>query len=117
VAHCVALFTPAPEVLHKKLYGTEIDWWSFGVMLYEMMFWRLPFHGDADRLRYAILNEEPRFPKEADKHLANLIKGVRAFRSTLASGGSLTNNHLHLASRQEPRHPIWLQGGPLESMV
>lgn len=64
-------------MLQKKLYFIEIDWWSFGVMLYEMMFWRLPFSGDADRLRYSILNEEARYPKDADKHLLALLKGVR----------------------------------------
>lgn len=66
----------APEVLQKKLYRSEVDWWSFGVMLYEMMFWRLPFTGDADKLRYSILNDEPRFPKDGDKNLVALLRGL-----------------------------------------
>ena len=36
----------APEVLLKKGYGLECDWWSVGAIMYEMMVGYPPFYSD-----------------------------------------------------------------------
>ena len=36
----------APEVLVKKGYGMECDWWSVGAIMYEMMVGYPPFYSD-----------------------------------------------------------------------
>jgi tRNA A-37 threonylcarbamoyl transferase component Bud32 len=34
----------APELLKGQKYGTAVDWWSFGILLFEMMHGRTPFY-------------------------------------------------------------------------
>ena len=47
----------APEVLNKKGYGQEIDWWSVGVIFFEMLCGYAPFCSkDTNEVCYKILN-------------------------------------------------------------
>jgi len=49
----------APEVLNKKGYGQEIDWWSVGVIFFEMLVGYAPFCSkDTSEVCYKILNWE-----------------------------------------------------------
>ncbi|KAJ8411719.1 hypothetical protein AAFF_G00153570 [Aldrovandia affinis] len=49
----------APEILQEMLYGTSVDWWALGVLLYEMLCGHAPFEAEnEDDLFEAILNEE-----------------------------------------------------------
>ena len=36
----------APEVIQGAAYSYEVDWWSFGTMLYEMLTGKKTFPGD-----------------------------------------------------------------------
>lgn len=36
----------APEMLKKKPYTTSVDWWSLGVVLYELLWAKRPFRAD-----------------------------------------------------------------------
>ncbi|KAL5106138.1 Ribosomal protein S6 kinase alpha-3 [Taenia crassiceps] len=35
----------APEIVTRRGHGPAADWWSFGVLMYEMLTGTLPFHG------------------------------------------------------------------------
>ncbi|KAM7538559.1 hypothetical protein Aperf_G00000048700 [Anoplocephala perfoliata] len=36
----------APEIVNRRGHSSAADWWSFGVLMYEMLTGTLPFHGD-----------------------------------------------------------------------
>lgn len=54
----------APEVLKGEEHGFPMDWWSFGILLYEMIYGYTPFKGasSTDATLYNILEKEPEFP-------------------------------------------------------
>ncbi|KAA8494117.1 Serine/threonine-protein kinase CBK1 [Porphyridium purpureum] len=71
----------APEVLMKRGYGSECDWWSLGVVIFEMLVGYPPFYAeDALQTCKKILNwqETLQFPPEANISWAakNLITAL-----------------------------------------
>lgn len=55
----------APEMLKKEKYGDEVDWWSFGCVLYEFLAGRCPFSKQNSGMERdeATLNWEIKFPQ------------------------------------------------------
>ncbi|XP_008785082.1 protein kinase PINOID 2-like [Phoenix dactylifera] len=56
----------APEVISGAGHGSAVDWWTFGVFLYEMMYGRTPFKGEDNEKTLANIIKQPlTFPKVA----------------------------------------------------
>ncbi|KAI9556988.1 hypothetical protein GHT06_016782 [Daphnia sinensis] len=54
----------APEIIKGLKYNQCVDWWSFGVLLYEMVVGQSPFNGcDEDELFWCICNEQAYYPR------------------------------------------------------
>ncbi|XP_022918352.1 putative protein kinase C delta type homolog isoform X5 [Onthophagus taurus] len=69
----------APEIIKGQHYNQCVDWWSFGVLLYEMLIGQSPFSGcDEDELFWSICNEKPVLPRflstEANSILSQLLE-------------------------------------------
>lgn len=64
----------APEIFKKEPYFDSIDWWSLGILTYELCFRKLPFRGD--NLQHSVINEEVRFPDGTSSALKSFIKGL-----------------------------------------
>ncbi|UYV67165.1 PRKCD [Cordylochernes scorpioides] len=65
----------APEVVQGQPYNHAVDWWSFGVLLYEMLVGQSPFRGtDEDELFWCICNEQPYYPFYLSKDAKHILK-------------------------------------------
>ncbi|GAA5872752.1 hypothetical protein JCM16303_006819 [Sporobolomyces ruberrimus] len=58
----------APEVLSKRGYFSTVDWWSLGVVAYELLFGKRPYRGKTNStLTEAILHESIKFPDNVEQ--------------------------------------------------
>ncbi|KAG8990674.1 Serine/threonine kinase [Tulasnella sp. 427] len=65
----------APEILLEQKYGRAVDWWAFGVLVYEMLLGQSPFRGDdEDEIFDAILEDEPLYPITMPRDAVSILQ-------------------------------------------
>lgn len=65
----------APEVLLNKGHGKGVDWWTLGILIYEMLAGQPPFCDDDPMSIYQqILSGKLNFPRFFDRNAKGLIK-------------------------------------------
>lgn len=58
----------APEVIGHKGYTWSVDWWSLGIVVWELLFHKRPFDGrTAEKMRHSITKDPLRFPSKANE--------------------------------------------------
>ncbi|OBT70942.1 hypothetical protein VF21_09974 [Pseudogymnoascus sp. 05NY08] len=69
---------PAPEVVLGQETSRKVDWWSLGVILYEILTGLPPFyHKDADERRHKIIGESlPQLPDGLLPHARDFLVGL-----------------------------------------
>ena len=69
---------PCLQIIEGTSYNSSVDWFSFGVVLFEMIVGRLPFDGfDEQEMFQRICVMEPKYPKVIQPDAASCIRLVR----------------------------------------
>ncbi|CAL5073777.1 unnamed protein product [Urochloa decumbens] len=54
----------APEIIKGEGHGSAVDWWTFGIFLYELLFGKTPFKGSGNRATlFNVVGQSLRFPE------------------------------------------------------
>jgi len=65
----------APEILQGNTYNFSVDFWSFGVLMYEMLTGYSPFHGeDEEELFQAIQHHDVPYPNSISENSISCVK-------------------------------------------
>merc|ERR1711998_76320 len=89
----------APEVLLNKGHGKPVDWWTLGILTYEMIAGIDPFNDDDPMAIYQkILKGKIKFPRDFDKDAKSLVKHLSVADVTkrygcLKNGSNDIKNH------------------------
>lgn len=69
----------APEIVKGEGHGSAVDWWTFGIFLYELLFGKTPFKGSGNRATlFNVVGQPLRFPESPTVSFSarDLIRGL-----------------------------------------
>lgn len=69
----------APEIIRNEGHGSAVDWWTFGIFIYELLHGATPFKGQGNKATlYNVIGQPLRFPEhsQVSSTAKDLIKGL-----------------------------------------
>lgn len=64
----------APEMLQRQPYNKAVDWWSFGIIIFEMLTGLPPFYdGNVNTMYHAVLHSPVKFPSNMSQPARDLV--------------------------------------------
>lgn len=69
----------APEIIRGDGHGSAVDWWTFGIFLYELLLGRTPFKGNGNReTLFNVVSQPLKFPEGSSLSFVakDLIRGL-----------------------------------------
>lgn len=124
----------APEIIKGEGHGSAVDWWTFGIFLYELLFGRTPFKGSGNRQTlFNVVGQPLRFPESPVVSFAarDLIRGLLMKepqqRLGFKRGATEVKQHpffegvnwalIRCATPPEIPKPVELERGPVSSVA
>jgi serine/threonine protein kinase len=75
-----------------KKYARAVDWWAFGVLIYQMLLQQSPFRGeDEDEIYDAILADEPLYPIHMPRDSVSILQKLLTREPELRLGSGPTD--------------------------
>ncbi|XBW35402.1 hypothetical protein QEN19_000968 [Hanseniaspora menglaensis] len=122
----------APEVIKSNGHTVAIDWWTFGILLYEMIYGFTPFKGETSNQTFKnILKNDPEFPTNVVSITSNcksLIKKLLLKQENKRLGSKMGADDVKkhswfkkinwslLTNQEPPLIPIFNKDGNLEKI-
>ncbi|PRQ32207.1 putative protein kinase AGC-RSK-2 family [Rosa chinensis] len=69
----------APEIIKGEGHGSAVDWWTFGIFLFELLYGKTPFKGSGNEDTLAnVVSKSLKFPNNpiVSFHARDLIRGL-----------------------------------------
>merc|ERR1719382_1162681 len=77
----------APEIVTGKGHGKAVDWWTLGILIYEMVCSFPPFYDEVPLNTYRkIIKGRPRFPHFCSIAVKRIVKGFLSVRAVKRLG-------------------------------
>ena len=84
----------APEIVNSSPYGIAVDWWTLGILIYELLYGKTPFYCEnSSQMFKRILDSDVPFPSGGDPDAEDLILGLLDKTPTKRFGFEQFKNH------------------------
>lgn len=82
----------APEILLERDYDRSVDWWAFGVLIYEMLLGQSPFKGtNEEEIFQAIIEEEVLYPVNMNEDAVSILQQLLTKEPSKRLGSSIND--------------------------
>ncbi|EGV64113.1 Serine/threonine kinase [Yamadazyma tenuis] len=79
----------APEIVSGKEYTRSVDWWAFGVLLFQMLLCQSPFKGDdEDEIFNAIEHDDVKYPISMPRQTVLILQALLTKDPSMRLGSS-----------------------------